>query len=103
MYVGIGFIKIRIYDAYSLKDRRQVLNSVVTKLQNKFNLSVSIVDSGDVWNLAEIGTAVVSSSKQLIESMYQKLMIFLMMIIDLRLLYLKWTYKKKYRGDAYGI
>ncbi len=73
MYVGIGFIKIRIYDAYSLKDRRQVLNSVVTKLQNKFNLSVSIVDSGDVWNLAEIGTAVVSSSKQLIESMYQKI------------------------------
>lgn len=72
MYVGIGFIRIRIYDAYSLKDRRQVLHSIVTKLQNKFNLSVSVVDSGEVWNLAELGTAAVSSSKQLIESTYQK-------------------------------
>jgi len=73
MYVGIGYIKIKIYEAYSLKDRRQVLNSVTSKLKNKFNVSVSVVDEADLWNIAELGVAAVSSSKQVLESTYQKI------------------------------
>ena len=73
MFVGTGYIKIKIYDAYSLKDRRQVVKSVTTKLQNKFNISIAVLDQGELWNIAEIGVAAVSSSSKIIESTYQKI------------------------------
>lgn len=73
MYVAVGYIKIRIYESYSLKDRRQVVRSVVSKLQNKFNVSISELDSGEIWNIAEIGTAAVSSSRKILESVHQQI------------------------------
>lgn len=77
MYVGIGYIKIKIYDAYSLKDRRQIVNSITSKIKSNFNVSISIIDDGSLWNIAELGIAVVSSSKQVIESTFNKIDDFL--------------------------
>lgn len=72
MFVGIGYLKIKIYQAYSLKDRRQVVRSVTQKIQKKHNLSVATVDDGSLWNLVEIGLAGVSSSKKILESMFEQ-------------------------------
>ncbi len=77
MFVGTAYIKIKIDDAYSLKDRRQVLNSVTKKLQNKFNISISVLDEGKQWNIAELGVAIVSSSSKIIESTFQKIELYL--------------------------
>jgi len=73
MFVGTGYIKIRIYEAYSLKDRRQVLNSITTKLGNKFNISIAVLDKGELWNIAELGVASVSASTKMLDSVYQKI------------------------------
>ncbi|WP_430884665.1 DUF503 domain-containing protein [Fusibacter sp. JL216-2] len=72
MFVGIGYVKIRIYEAYSLKDRRQVVRSVTQKIEKKHNLSVATIDDGSLWNLVEIGFAGVSSNKAILESMYKQ-------------------------------
>ncbi len=73
MYIGTGYAKIRIYDAYSKKDRRQIVNSLVTRLRNKYNVSVSILDDGEVWNIAEIGMAAVSASTQIIRAQFDQI------------------------------
>ena len=72
MFVGIGYVKIKIYEAYSLKDRRQVVRSVTQKIVKRHNLSVASLDDGSLWNLAELGIAGVSSSSKILESMYQQ-------------------------------
>ena len=73
MFVGMGYVKIRIYDAYSLKDRRQVLQSLTKKFQNSFGVSVCVLDPGDLWNIGEIGLAFVSSSLRVVEETFQRM------------------------------
>jgi uncharacterized protein YlxP (DUF503 family) len=54
--------EIEIPHAQSLKDRRQVVRSLKDRLRNAFNLSISELDSGEIWNRATIGIAVISGS-----------------------------------------
>jgi uncharacterized protein YlxP (DUF503 family) len=55
-------IEIEIPQAQSLKDRRQVVRSLKDRLRHAFNLAIAELDSGEVWNRATIGIAVISSS-----------------------------------------
>ena len=55
-------IELEIAGAQSLKDRRQVLRSMKDKLRQGFKLSVAELDSGELWNRATLGIAVISSS-----------------------------------------
>lgn len=73
MFIGSAYVQIRIYEAYSLKDRRQILSSVTGRLRNKFNCAVSVLDGGELWNLAEIGIVSVSASQELLASMLDKM------------------------------
>jgi uncharacterized protein YlxP (DUF503 family) len=47
--------------AASLKDKRQVLKSVMARLRNEFNVSVAEVDRQDAWQTAVIAVVTVSS------------------------------------------
>lgn len=73
MYIGVGYVRIKIYDAYSRKDRRQIVTSIVARLRQKYNISISVLDKGDVWNIAEFGIAAVSSSKPVIDGQMDKI------------------------------
>jgi uncharacterized protein YlxP (DUF503 family) len=55
---------IELPEAVSLKDKRQVVQSVKHKLQHKYRISVAEVDLQDSLGFAEIGAAVVSNSKR---------------------------------------
>lgn len=48
--------------AHSLKDRRQPVRSIKDRLRHSFNVSVSELDEGLVWNRATIGIAAISGS-----------------------------------------
>lgn len=56
-------LEIEVPHAQSLKDRRQVIRSLKDRLRNAFNLSITELDSGEVWNRATIGIAVISGSR----------------------------------------
>lgn len=45
----------------SLKDKRQVLRSLLVHLKNEFNISISEVGAQDKWQRAEIAAAVVAT------------------------------------------
>lgn len=61
MTVGLLTAEIGIEEANSLKDKRQVLRSLIAHLRNTFNVSVAEVADQDVWRRATIGIAVVAT------------------------------------------
>ncbi|WP_028392811.1 MULTISPECIES: DUF503 domain-containing protein [Bacillaceae] len=66
-----------IYDAHSLKDKRAVLQRVLTRLKQKFNISVSEVGFQDTWQRTQIAIVAVTSSRKATEREIQNALQFL--------------------------
>ncbi|MGD8472587.1 MAG: DUF503 domain-containing protein [Anaerolineae bacterium] len=62
MHVGVCTIDLRLPGNGSLKGKRRVIKSIVTRLTREFNVSVAEVDDQDLWQRAVLGVACVSSS-----------------------------------------
>ena len=60
MYIGSCCMTFRLSGNNSLKGKRHVSRSLITKLRQKFNLSVAEVDAIDVHQTLVIGMACVS-------------------------------------------
>jgi uncharacterized protein len=67
MIVGLATCECIIYDAHSLKEKRAVLQRIVTRLKQKYNLSVAEVDYQDVWQRTKIAMVAVSAAKHATE------------------------------------
>jgi uncharacterized protein len=63
MPVAAMTIELRIEDAHSLKDRRQVVRSLKEKLSHGFNISVAELDEAITWQSATLGIAAISRSR----------------------------------------
>ncbi|WP_153123780.1 DUF503 domain-containing protein [Peribacillus tepidiphilus] len=61
--IGYAEFECVIHDAQSLKDKRAVLQRVLTRLKQKYNVSVAEVDFQDVWQRTKLAVVTVSSSK----------------------------------------
>jgi len=49
---------------HSLKGKRRVLQSIVTQVRNKFNVSIAEIDDQDLWQLATLGVVCVSTDRR---------------------------------------
>jgi uncharacterized protein len=67
MIVGIAICECIIYDAHSLKEKRAVLQRILTRLKQKFNVSVSEVGYQDVWQRTKIAIVAVTSNTVMTE------------------------------------
>lgn len=56
-----------IYDVHSLKEKRAILQRVLTRLKQRYNVSVSEVGHQDLWQRAEIAIVSVSSNRVVCE------------------------------------
>jgi uncharacterized protein len=63
MMVGLAECECIIYDAHSLKEKRAVLQRILTRLKQKFNVSVSEIEYQDVWQRTKIAIVTVASVK----------------------------------------
>ncbi len=72
MVVGIGTIVLRLHGNNSLKGKRKVVKSVVSRLQNNFNASVAEVGANNTHQRAEIGIAFVGNNRRVINSKLDK-------------------------------
>ena len=61
MIVGVCRLILRLPESASLKDKRQIVRSVTSRLRNKFDVAVAEVDELDRWQIATIGIACVSN------------------------------------------
>jgi uncharacterized protein len=63
MIVGVCTIELRLREARSLKEKRQVVKSIITRVKNSFNVAIAEVDCQDKWQRAVLGIAVVSTAQ----------------------------------------
>lgn len=63
MIIGLAACECIIYDTHSLKEKRAVLQRILSRLKQKYNASVSEVDFQDLWQRTKIAIVVVSSSR----------------------------------------
>jgi uncharacterized protein YlxP (DUF503 family) len=64
MVIGVCTLELSIPSATSLKDKRQVIKSVIARLRNQFNVSVAEVDLLDVRQGAIIAIVTVSNDRK---------------------------------------
>jgi len=76
MNVGVCKIRLRLPENLSLKGKRQVLKSIISRIENKFNVSVAEVDDHDLWQLATLGVGYVSNDKRYTNEVLSKVVDF---------------------------
>lgn len=64
MLVGICTIRIMLFEANSLKEKRHVVKSVIERVKSRFNVSIAEVGQQDKWQVAEIGFSCVTNSRR---------------------------------------
>lgn len=60
MTVGIVRIELHLPAARSLKDKRQVVRSLLDRIRERARASVAEVDHHDLWQRAALGVAIVA-------------------------------------------
>ncbi|SFA41655.1 hypothetical protein SAMN05192569_100376 [Parageobacillus thermantarcticus] len=70
----IGFVACEclIYDAQSLKEKRAVLQRIITRLKQKYNISVAEIDHQNVWQRTTLGIVAITSSRVTTERELQR-------------------------------
>ena len=77
MVIGTLRVTLQVTDSQSLKDKRQVVRSVVAKLRRTFNVAVAEVDGLDSWQVVTLGVACVSNETRHADEMCQKVLRFI--------------------------
>jgi uncharacterized protein YlxP (DUF503 family) len=76
MIIGILSLRIHIPGSLSLKDKRQVIKSIMERTRNRFNVAVAEIDDQDLWQKAVIGVVCIANEKKFINQMLDKVLNF---------------------------
>jgi uncharacterized protein YlxP (DUF503 family) len=68
MTVGSLQVRLLVREARSLKDKRQVVQSIKDRLRNEFNVSIAEVDALDNRQTIVLGVATVAADASLVRS-----------------------------------
>jgi uncharacterized protein YlxP (DUF503 family) len=61
LVVGVCRVTLRLPENHSLKGKRQVLKSLISRLHNRFNVAAAEIDDQDSWQIASLGVSCVST------------------------------------------
>jgi uncharacterized protein YlxP (DUF503 family) len=67
MKVGVSQITLHLPGCHSLKEKRQVIKSVMARVRQQFEVAIAEVDEQDRWQIAKLGVSCVSNSSQHID------------------------------------
>lgn len=59
--IGVARITIYLDDSFSLKDKRQVVRSITTRVRNQFNAGIAEVEDLDDIRVATLGIVCISN------------------------------------------
>jgi len=76
MVAGLGIITFRLHDCRSLKGKRKIVKSIISRLRNTFNVSVAEIEANDIYQKAVIGFALVGNNRKVINSKIDKVFNF---------------------------
>lgn len=72
MHVGIATVDLEVTDALTLKDKRQVVRSLLARIRNNFNVAAAEVGGLDSHTLTTFGIAAVGNDKAYIHGLLEK-------------------------------
>ncbi len=64
MTIGLCRLVLYLPESGSLKNKRNLLQSIVTRIRNKFNVSISELDDNELWQKATLGVVIVSNESR---------------------------------------
>jgi uncharacterized protein YlxP (DUF503 family) len=63
MYVGALRIELYMPQCRTLKEKRQVVKSIIDRTRGRFNVGIAEVDKQDLWQVSSLGVTCVSNSE----------------------------------------
>jgi len=61
MVIGVCTVELELPTSFSLKDKRRIIQSLMRRIRNDFNVAVGEVDQQDRWQVAVLAFACVST------------------------------------------
>ena len=77
MIIGSCTLVLSIPVAFSLKEKRQVVKSIIARVRNEFNVAIAEVDDHDLWQQTTLGLACVSTSARHAHSQLENVVHFI--------------------------
>jgi uncharacterized protein YlxP (DUF503 family) len=74
MFVKTISLTLFIHDALTLKDKRQIIKSILEKVHHKFNAATAEVGYQDQWQRSQLGIALVGNSPSRMDAVQQELL-----------------------------
>ncbi len=68
MVVGVLTLRLAVFEAQSLKDKRRVVRSLKDRIAARHNVSIAEVDDQDRHQFATLGVAMVSNDPRFVQS-----------------------------------
>lgn len=62
MYVIYGRVELHLPHSTSLKDKRQIIQSIVARIRKRYSVSISEVKHHDLWQRSDLGFAAVCNT-----------------------------------------
>ncbi len=72
MVVGVLQVTLDIPSAFSLKEKRKVVKSIVERTRNRFNVAIAEVGDNELYNRARLGLSAVANDGALVNSILDK-------------------------------
>lgn len=77
MYIYLLDIEIKIYDSFSLKDKRKVVKSIIDYARNTLKISSAEISANDIKNFAHLGFVTISNqnykAKEILENLLKRI------------------------------
>lgn len=72
MTVGVCVIELYLPRRHSLKDKRRILQSLKSRIKNRFNVAVAEVGEQNLWQKAVIGVTTLSNDRRRVNEVLDK-------------------------------
>ncbi|MEP6756110.1 MAG: DUF503 domain-containing protein [Chthonomonadales bacterium] len=72
--MGLITATFRLSEVQSLKDKRQIIKSMIEQTRNRFGVSVAETGRMDEWKFAQVSAALVSNNPTLCNSVLDKIL-----------------------------
>ena len=72
MIVGVCEITLHLPESHSLKEKRQVIKSIMARVRNQFAVAIAEVEDQELWQIARLGISCVSNNGQHADEMLSR-------------------------------
>lgn len=73
MVIGVLRVELRLYGVQNLKQKRSVIQKLLSRCRNRFPVSAAEVEHQGLWQRTALGFVVVNTSEQVVAPILQRL------------------------------